>query len=241
MLTIGSCRVFRPMRKLASTGQVTLVNSAPDESWFTHTSASAVQFLEVMQGTSELPMHLREAVLESPFSEWSTDMRRSLPNADVAVVEVSSLKQYTVDGIHLNAHKVYGIASREGFDYQSILRGDTTALPSDHVLKRMSVQKSCLKDSVEDLRRIAELSGARVVAVDHLHALTDDGKPLAGRDDLSSQLRSAAIEAGATFHSTRTAIEHHGRDTALLDVNHYRAEFELVVGESLLRTIRCEV
>ncbi|WP_146826024.1 DUF362 domain-containing protein [Aeromicrobium flavum] len=237
VLAIGSCRVFRPLRKLAADDHLTLVNAAAHESWFTHTSAAAVQYLDVVQGRREIPHELRGAVMESPFTEWADDMSVELPAADVVVVEVSSMKRHVVDGFHLNAHKVYGIANEGGFDYRRVVHGDTGELPDDHRLKQMTVTPTSLAETVADVQRIEQLTGVPVVLVDHLHALTDGGVVLAGREELAAQLRDAAAETGATFHSTRPLIEEHGQDIALLDVNHYRDEFEITAGKSLLTTI----
>lgn len=235
VLAIGSCRIFRPLRRLHDAGLVNLVNYE-DRFWFTHTAEAARQYVDVMQGRVHIPQELRPAALESDL-EWPEDMALGLPDADLVIAEVSSLKGPSVGEFKLNAHKVYGIAKESGLDSQPITHGNTAALPDDHILKTLKVAYTTSGQIRDDLRAIKDATGAPMMVVDHLYAMTSEGELIPGRAPLTIELKEASKDVGYLFHSTRDLIEEHGAETALLDHNHYRAEFEATVGESMLPSI----
>lgn len=235
VLAIGSCRIFRPLRRLHDEGLVNLVNYE-DRFWFTHTAGAARQYVDVMQGRVHIPQELRPAALESDL-EWPEDMALGLPAADLVVVEVSSLKGPSLGEFKLNAHKVYGIANESGLDYRPIVQGNTGALPDDHILKPLKVSYTTGAQLRDDLRVIKDAVGAPMMVVDHLYAMTSDGELIPGRATLTSELKGASKDVGYLFHSTRDLIEKRGAEAALLDPNHYRTEFEAIVGKSMLPSI----
>lgn len=236
VLAIGSCRIFRPLRKLHEADQIELVNYA-DRFWFTHTAAAARQYVDVMEGRVTIPAEIRPAALETDL-EWPEDMAMGLPEVDAVVVEVSSLKEQMLGDYKLNAHKVYGIANQPGMDYRPIVQGHTEALPEDHVLKPLKVAYTSTDQLREDLRAIKEATGAPMMVVDHIYSLTPTGEVAPGRAKLTSELREAAADVGYTFHSTRNLIVERGPDVALTDQNHYRGDFEIEVGKDFMPSIR---
>lgn len=236
VLGIGSCRIFRPLRRLHKRDKLELVNY-PENYWFTHSSIAARQYLEVLHGDLRIPEVLRSYALETVL-DWRGDMAVGIPEADIAVIEVSSLKSFEVSGIALNAHKVAGGLKSLGVDYRAGLRGDVRAVPSDHALSMLTLRETRFDDLVEDLSAIQTFLGIPVVTVDHLYASTPEGGPAAARARLTSELALVESTAGIPFHSTRTAIERAGENVALLDQNHYASDFEVDAGLSLLSTLR---
>lgn len=231
VLAVGSCRIFRPLRRLHKAGRLELVNYL-DNFWFTHTAAAARQYVEVMQGDKAIPTYLRDASLETPI-DFPEDMAAGLPDVDVVAVEVSSLKQHRIGEYHLNAHKVHRIASASGLPYRPIVNGDTGALPGDHVLKPLVVDYTTRQELRGDLVTIRDLVGAPILTVDHLYTLRPDGTPPPERVKLTEELHSIGLDYGVPFYSTKELILEHGIDVALLDQNHYRPEFEILAGEGL--------
>lgn len=231
ILAIGSCRIFRPLRRLHDAGSISLANYHANF-WFTHTSGAARQYVDVIRGHKTIPMHLRRAALESVL-EYPGEMATGIPPVDVVVVEVSSLKQHRIGDYYLNAHKIYGLASESGLSPQAVLNGQTDGLPDDHPLNGLVMEQTTQQDLDDDLVAIREKVGAPVLTVDHLHSLTPAGMVPPERARLTEELRAVSELRGFEFYSTKDLILEHGIEKALLDQNHYRSEFELVVGEKL--------
>lgn len=237
ILAIGSCRIFRPLRSLHEDGLINLINYKENQ-WFTHTAAAARQFVDVLDGTTHIPADLRRAALEADVT-FPQNMKSATPlRADAVVVEVSSLKQHRVHGIELNAHKVYGIAVESGFNYRPIVQGLTNELSDDHVLKSMKVSYASQCELAADLLSIQERLGCPVMTVNHLYSEMPDGSPAPDRVRLTEALRRVETEHGIPMHDTEPAIVEHGIRVALQDHNHYRTDFEPVVGAQLLASVR---
>lgn len=237
VLAIGSCRIFRPLRPLHERGLINLINYSENQ-WFTHTAAAARQFVDVLDGTVHIAEKLRRAALETDLV-FPGDMRSPVPlQPDAVVVEVSSLKQHRVEGIELNAHKVYGMAVESGFDYRPIVQGVTTALPDEHVLKAMQVSYAEQDELTSDLLSIRDRMACPVMTVNHLYSEMPDGTPAPDRVRLTEALRQLEREHGIPLHDTQPAIVEYGILAALEDQNHYRSSFESVVGDRLLMSIQ---
>lgn len=238
VLAIGSCRIFRPLRRLHDEGRINLVNYT-ERYWFTHTAAAALQYVDVMQGRVAVPPELRRAALETELV-FPADMALGIGEVDLVVVEVSSLKQHRIGAYELNAHKVYGIAVETGHPHQPIVNGHREALdalPEGHILHALKVDYTSPAQLASDLTSIRKQVGAPVMTVDHLHAVLPDGGSVPGRDRLTEDLRAVSMASGLSFYSTKDLIDEHGSEVALLDQNHYRSEFEAVVGERMLPMI----
>lgn len=236
VLAIGSCRIFRPIRQIHKAGLVRLANYL-DRFWFTHTSGAAKQYVDVLDGRAKIPLGLRDAAIEGEL-EWPRDMHLGVPKADIAIVEISSLSALSVGGVQLNAHKVYRAAKELGIDPKPLLRGVPDALPENYHLKDIEYHKVPESELAQDLLYIRNTIGIPVITVDHLYSLRPNGEPAPERRALSAALEAIQAEHNIPFTPTRPLIEKHGSATALLDQNHYRKEFEITVGKSLLDSIR---
>lgn len=237
VLAIGSCRIFRPLRPLHEQGLINLVNYI-DNQWFTHTAGAARQYVDVMRGAVHIPVGLRRSALETSLT-FPEDMSHAAAlSADVVIVEVSSVKQYMVDSIHLNAHKVYGVAVDSGAEYRDIMQGRTGELPDEHVLKPMKVTNATWEDIAADLIAIREIVGAPVMTVDALYAETDAGEPIPDRVRLTEALQRVEDEHGIPLCSTKPLIQEHGIDVALTDSTHYRLSFEPTAAHYMLEKVR---
>jgi len=233
VLVLGSCRVSRPLRRLHEQGLIDYVNF-DERIWFTHTSAGARQTLNVLRGDATIPQLLRPTALETHLTFGEDMSAPGLTSVDVVVVEVSSLKRHTVDGVELNAHKIYGAAVAAGVEARQLLHGNTEGLPDEHLLKPMRVTVTRYEELAADLLSIREAVGGAILTVDHLYSELPDGSPIPEREKLSGYLRQAEAEYGIPHYSTKPAIVAHGIDKALSDSTHYRPEFEPVVSELLL-------
>ncbi|WP_299092002.1 hypothetical protein [uncultured Microbacterium sp.] len=208
-----------------------------DRSWFTHTAAAAKQYIDVMDGRVNIPRELRDVALEGVI-EWPADMALGLPQSDLTVIEVSSLKRHVIDTYELNAHKVWGAAKATGLDYRPIVQGNTESLPTESVLKPLRVAHTTEEELGETLSAIQARVGSPILLVDHLFSPLADGSPAAERVKLTATLRTVSAESGFTLFETESVIKAHGVVVALLDQNHYRPEFEETVGLSMLPALK---
>ncbi|NOJ60386.1 hypothetical protein [Arthrobacter sp. 260] len=206
--------------------------------WFTHSSAAARQAVDVLQGRKVIPHDLRKAALETHLT-FPTDMASACADGnDVAVVEVSTLRRHHVQGVELNAHKVYGIAAESGVAGRSVVQGNVELLPDGHILRDMQVAVTSYDDLKADLVSIASRLDCPVLAVDHLYSELPDGSPVPERLALTQALSGVASETSVDFLSTKAKILEIGLTEALTDQNHYRPGVEADVGRSLLDRIR---
>jgi hypothetical protein len=235
VLGIGSCRIFRPLRHLHEQGLVRLLNYHSHQ-WFTHTAAGAMQYTKLVRGQSHLPLSLRPAVLETEM-KIPEDLVFDFANPDLVMVEVSTLKEHVLDGISLNAHKVYGLAVAAGVPYRPVINGITDALPDDHVLKAMAIHYATGLEVDRQLQYIRNELGASLLTVDHLYTETPDGLAIPERTKLSEILQGLQTSQGMAHFSTKTAIVAAGIDVALEDQNHYRKDFEPVVAGAMYSRI----
>jgi hypothetical protein len=204
--------------------------------WFTHTAAAARQFVEIVQGRKEVPEDLRAAAFETTIG-YEAEMQGGLEGFDLAVVEVSTVKEHRVGDIELNAHKVYHAALELGIEYQPFVNGDVSQVPDGHPLKALSVTRASGDLIESQISEVQSLLGVPVLAVDHLYYEVD-GSPLPERSKLTEVLEAVSRRPGIGFHSTRDLIVEHGAEVALEDSNHYRKEFEAVAAAGLYGSVR---
>lgn len=236
ILAVGSCRIFRPLRVLHEAGEVKLLNAA--HHWFTHTAASARQYVDVVSGRTVLPPELREMVLETALSLPSELNWEPPEAADVVMVEVSTLKEHRVGRTELNAHKIYGTVKDLVNDYRPVVNGDTSVLPPGHPLKALEVKYTSPAKLLKDLLHVRQRLGVPMLTVNHLYSEAPGGVEPPERAKLTQELRRVEQEAGIPLYDTGILIRKHGTTAALSDQNHYRAAFEPVVAEEMLSMIK---
>lgn len=221
VFVLGSCRVHRPMRKLADLGKVYHLN-AVDPCWFLHTARAARQSLEIIQGKVEPPLHLRDLVFETD-NDRTIAFRapEKVQAADVIVVEVCTLNSIALEGWDANAHRVHRASNAADVRLEGGVRSKSTS-----------------EDIAREIRAICGMSEKPVVVVNHI-ALT--GLPALdhARKNLTQTLFAAAEITPFTIFDTGTVLRGVLRNEALHDANHYNKAFELTVGEGILATI-CE-
>lgn len=230
VVAVGSCRVFRPLRAAHAAGHIDLLNRGLE--WFTHSAGEAVQYVDVVRGARDLPEALRPLICETDRDLPADLSSPWVLHADVAVVEVSTLKVMELDGYRLNYHKVWGYAQERGYDTRAVLSGVVDGLPDDEPLRRVKVSKATadeVGDTLETLRRTARVP---VLAVDHLYATLPSGDLAPERAALRDALQEVQGRHGIPVWSTRPFIAEHG-PSVLEDHNHWAKDAEDRVGEDL--------
>lgn len=239
VLAIGTCRIFRPLRRMDAAGTIEMLHYGKTPHWwFTHTAAEGIQYLRALSGEIDIPAHLRPLVCETT-ADLPADLAApdSLNRVDLVVVEISTFKTLEVDGFRLNLQNVWGYANRAGVPPRDALSGKPVDWPEDaQLLADMKMGRAIPEQVEAELLEIHQRVGAPMLTVDHLAATIDGSTPVSGRQDITDALRAIEQRTGIPFHSTRPLIELHGESVALQDANHYHADFEATAGEDLVRS-----
>lgn len=169
--------------------------------------------------------------------EFPVDMSADFGRLDAVIVEVSSYKQHSIDGVELNAHMVAGLAKKAEADYRFIIEGRTEQLADGHLLKPLNVCFTSQQDLEDNLLYIRNSLNVPVITVDHLFTLRGDGSRVPAREKLTKMLEQVEITHKIPFYSTENTIVSHGTQSALADQNHYNHSFEPIVGQALLSKI----
>ena len=242
IVALGSCRVFRPLQKLQAKGEIELLYYGTSPHWwFTHSAGEAIQYLAAIRGEVAIPEELRPLICETT-ADLPPDLTEPglLDSVDLAVLEISTLKAFHSHGLRMNMQRVWGYAHASGVDASAVLAGQPVEWPPDRpLLSDLQVVRETADVVAEQIRQIRELVGVPVLTVDHLFATTRDGSAIPGRAEITALLsRIAADDVDIAFHSTRRLIQAHGERVALKDATHYAADFEALVGDDLLLSIR---
>lgn len=232
LLGIGSCRIHRPLQRVAATGAARRWNDRVP-TWFTHSSGEAVQYGRALTGGLDIPPALRPFVCETATTLPLNLRAEPIAPLDCVVVELSTLKRYEVMGVKLNANRVWGEEVRLGLDSRSLLDGDTSMLPEGHPLKGLEVSAYSFDDVRRDFLDIRKMFGVPILAVDHLWAALPDGSFARSRSDVSDVLTSLQQSGLVGYWSTREFLQQFGPQ-ALKDQNHWAQSSEQGVGEALV-------
>lgn len=236
VLAVGSCRIFRPLRRLDSQGGVKLLNS-DRYYWFTHSAQSGQQYLEAIKGSKSIPEPHRPFFMETDLSFHDDLTWHDAPNPDLIILEVSSLKDYQLEETHLNAHLTYSIAKEAGLDPSQFMRNPNTYKGeiSDPLLSQIRMTSSTTEEIISAARFIRDTLNAPVLTVNHLHYVDpNSGGQLSGRPEITAALTAASRVEGIDFYNTASVIAEVGQSNALTDPQHYATDIELRVGQEIM-------
>lgn len=231
VLCIGSCRVRRPLRRAHAAGLVELVNDT-GAAWFTHSGAEAIQYVRALRGEVTLPQSHRGLICEAADDIPEELATPGYLEADVAVVELCTLKSVTLDGYFLNVQMVSSLAGRtEGVTAQAVLRGRAVEWPGDLAhMRRISVATYTTERFREEVSELRDLLRIPLIVVDHIPALTAAGEVVPDRARLSSMLRDVCESLGVTFLPTTELMGEWTIEAAASDTAHWSKDFEGVAG-----------
>lgn len=215
VFVVGSCRISRPLHRLHHAGAIEVTNvDAPR--WSLHSPTAGRQFVESALLMRSIPPELEDLIIEGDPA-LPRDGRQAIARADVVVVEVSSLKNYTIDGWVLNQHLLWH--ARQKSDERAKANRYAVATPAI---------------VADDLRTIAQLVDKPLVTMDHIHYLDEAGKPLADRVSITAALLQVEKTLGFHLMQTQDLLEGRPQMETLQDSNHFKGSFEITAGEWML-------
>ena len=257
---LGSCRVYDPFRMLDEQGVVELNNTGVYG--YVHYAKESVQQLRVMHGELMIPLSLKPYITHKVIPEGADSTLKTKENhldeTDLLVVEVSSLKEIEYDGFYLQINRVREqlVKDRENlkewFKYlydegvnepEELRRGRRKYLSDDMkavernivVWTNVAIQD---QDSLRaDMEAIRSFYAGPILWVSHFDTKTLTGKEIPIRKELASAVKSGAAALGQPFFNPKRTIEQFGLHEALIDMAHYKPEFEAVLARKFKRLL----
>lgn len=241
---VGSCRVLGPLRKAGSDACFSLNQSGVYG--YCHSSAEALQQLRVLNGTFRLPEHLLPVV--APRSAETESLAASHIPSDMYIVELSSAKILTIDGVcvqlnYFTRHfqsffsdrqksRAFWKAVREN-DFEarkSVIDAGPERLPTDrYMLENLRMELSSEESLSEDINAITSLV-PHALFVTHFNARKRDGLLLSARENYLRSAVRALETSGVKYFDPSDYVEAFGQSEALADstgsLSHYSEEFE---------------
>ena len=210
---------------------LTLANLA--EPWFTHSAGEGLQYVRVLKGTLDIPAPLRP-YQEIPFEAGGSPARpEAVQNIDLVLTEISILRSSTVGGFYAHLPRIWKAAEKAGLSPRDATDKAGVTWPNGHALAGLTVRYDEEQDLLSSLRAISDEVRAPIATSDHLSVLDQAGKPLPGRERISTLLSAMTKINRIPFYSTRPMLTKHGETTALLDSSHYNVDFEKVAATYL--------
>ena len=242
----GSCRIMGPLNRLQRTKKI--VTRYKNIDWYTHSARDALQKMEIVTGRRTLADHEVPLVAHGA-DRWHPETHHAGIFNDVTcfVVEISSLKltsyrgleiqQWCLrdillgQGIHVGQfNKVLGIPTGErNLDF---LPNTTSDLVRDIAACAISIKQSAT-DLYEDLHRICVVAERPVIFVSHINVEGSSGTLLDERVLISEVVHDFCDSRGLAFVDPTVHVLAYGRDGALVDLSHYKSDFETIMGEKM--------
>ncbi len=250
---IGSCRIATPLRLARSRYGFALNRTR--SLGFTHSSAEAVQAMRLLHEDLTIPEPLwplvardvdRDATLATPHEP-----------ADLYIVEISSAKRITLDGLCLQ-HNYFSHAFKDmlaspcggrGF-WDRAASGDQAAIDSglagwdrpDEValLRQVRLARTTLKDLRANITTLMNRL-PQVLFVTHVNAVKPDRQPIASRAAFIEEVKHAVRSTGGEVFDPTPLMQDMGQINAIEDYSdglaHFTDDFGLRVAEAWMDRI----
>lgn len=241
---IGTCRIHTPLR--SGVRRYPFRVELGRNYGYVHTSPEALQQLRFMFGEVGVPAAITKLVMRSNLPvAFDEQVHRT---ADLYLIEISSRKLVTVDGVPIQLNYAtryfsdffadrartrmfWSMASDEQH------RERETLLVKEPAFQRLSVDDRALLSSIHkrelkdadierDMTDLAERIGAaKLVFVTHVNANTPDNQPIEARQRLINAVRASAKRIGIPCYNPTPLMREIGQILAMendgLDLTHY--------------------
>ena len=245
---IGTCRVHHTARALEQAGHVILHNGGMDS--FVHSPPEILLRLEVLLGKTSYSEELVNLqVGESPNTKLSPDVGYNLLDADVLVIEVSSLKTVSAFGLPLQFNEVNRHLCTP---YGSF--GNTLKININHAINKRQPEVRLPEEQppadyppnyLQLIKHLHALVGAvdlPVLFVNHINIEGKNGQLITSRNRLCNIVKAFCEEFETPLFEPAMMFEDMDRTKLLMDdgqdVNHYAKSELLNVGLRQLQAMR---
>lgn len=227
---IGSCRVAGPLQ-LAQDRLGYAVNKSRSYG-YCHSSGEAVQLVRFLMGQFKPPADIWPLVARGVKQE---DLAHQTHDpSDFYIIELSSAKRITVDGIFVqlnyltNAYRdIFGDPETARKFWDAAARGDQCCIDDyldQHalvaedrkILRRVRIGLTTPKQLNADIRALRDLL-PRVAIVTHVDARKPDGSSLSTRSDFIAMVKDAARAQSVSVYDPTRAMHEMGQHLAMSD------------------------
>ena len=253
----GTCRVFKPLRYLASDKRIVLHNGQFTN--YTHSLPEILQMVRIMKQQWQMPPELEPYVFNRHLGDPAKISYPELNEAHLVICEVSTRQTAYYGDVCLQVNNLFrnlvvphGPLLRPWFkaaywemdterrlsEFEKLEQTDhdLNALEFDMV-QNLRVEKRTNAELNNDIANLREAISTPVVLVTHCDVTGDDGTRLPSRVALIEEIAHIAHTMGMDTFQPSELIEIHGQSVAMADdgkdTNHYNPEFYPVVGEYL--------
>lgn len=245
--SVGSCRVVGPLRRAAAGGEFVLNQTGVYG--YCHSSAEAVQQVQVLRGERVLPAHLLPVVAPR-LAGGARDHTPHVPS-QLYFVELSSAKELRIDGVHVQLNyftrhlrEFFADPDRARAYWRTVRAGDPRALRAlvaddpvaaqqtaadRYLLASLTMRLTTAAQMAADIRAI-QARLPNVLFVTHFNAADENGDPVPARADFIALARTALKDTGAIYFDPSDYVEAYGQADAIDShqgsLSHYTGTFE---------------
>lgn len=248
---LGTCRISNPLRRLAEVGAVEL--NLDRIFGYVHSTPEILQQIRFLEGEFVLPPELVKYI--GPNANH-VRCRRSHETSQVYFVEISSRKVFRIGGVAIQSNhlarvlrSIVGTEDTTNFflfladgsraAIEEILGRHAEAMDDTdrELLRGVSVVRQTSAELSADIAIIREMLPEKAVLVTHVGVKLADGRPLADRDELISEIEDIASGLGIPVYNPTVDLNVIGQVNAMdrdgADLAHYSPHFEQVVSRKL--------
>src|SRR5690554_6450331 len=245
---IGTCRIHTPLRD--ALGRYPIKLQLGRNYGFVHTVAEALQQARFMFGKADIPEDVQRLIFRP--SNGAQARRGTHKPADLYMVELSSRKLLTIDGLPIQSNylvryfseffadrartrQFWSMANVESLaERRAVLDQDAAfnSLSADDrdLLARIVKRDQTDEEIEQQMRQLVELlDGDKLVFVTHVNATTPDNVTIEQRAQLIATVTAAAQRIGVPCYDPTPLMNKIGQVDAMenggLDLTHYTPVF----------------
>ena len=224
---IGSCRVFKSIRMQKKRGAVEVDHT--DAEWYTHSTADALQKIDVVRNIRIPPAHIMPFISNEPKDLRPEKHRPDFySKTDVFVIELASVKRFVHEGWVLQqwCHK----------------RAAAGEMGPEAAATAAAAEFSIMSESeiAAEMAALCEVLKKPILFVNHVCIVKDSGRGFPEREKLRSVIAEfCASDPRAMAFDPTPIVNAYGVGAAMIDSGHYQPVFEEnVLGGRLVEATR---
>lgn len=222
---IGSCRVYSPIERSVHDN---LKIAHGKTNWFTHSTRDVIQKIKVLNNSIKIPEEYVPLVIND-VSRYFPEFHREnfFEDTDVFIIEISSIQSNYFNGYELQQWCLRDIKdSSNAFDVEVADGARTKIMTYEEIYNDLGVIYTML-------------SRKPIIFVSHNLLERPDGSIPKPRPIIRKALSDFSLNNDNVFYFDPTeVILEHGVSSSMKDLAHYNKEFELVIGNEILKVIK---
>ena len=253
---LGTCRVHDPLHSIPKDSGISILT--PQNTSYLHTSAEALQRLHYHLGSYDYPDYLEKYQIGK--GEIALSNTKSIDDADFVLIEISSVKLLTFEDHFLQFNHTVNRIRKMGPDFSQhwlqLMDGSFSSgepipeildFPESisnferQIISKIKTKKQPYEELEEDLEKISNLLGSRVLIVTHVAARKKNGKIIKSRENLIKRISESCYKFDIPVINPTEFLEVFGQEKMMAkdgeDTNHYDPKVLSQIGEKMFDKI----